>query len=54
MCSSAFENVPYSLENYTVKSEQFDQLKKNTSKNTSIGNHLKKFFYLIYSNIIIY
>ncbi len=28
MCSSAFENVPYSLENYPVKSEQFDQLKK--------------------------
>ncbi len=28
MCSSAFENVPYSLENYTMKSEQFDQLKK--------------------------
>ncbi len=28
MCSSAFENVPYSLENYIVKSEQFDQLKK--------------------------
>ncbi len=23
-----FENVSYSLENYTVKSEQFDQLKK--------------------------
>ncbi len=28
LCSSAFENVPYSLENYTVKNEQFDQLKK--------------------------
>ncbi len=28
MCSSAFENLLYSLENYTVKSEQFDQLKK--------------------------
>ncbi len=28
MCSSAFENVPYSLENYTVKNEQLDQLKK--------------------------
>ncbi len=28
MCSSAFENVPYTLENYTVKNEQFDQLKK--------------------------
>ncbi len=41
MCSSAFENVPYSIENYTVKSEQFDQLKKNTSicntkKNVSV------------------
>ncbi len=23
-----FENVSYSLENYTVKSEQFDQLKQ--------------------------
>ncbi len=31
MCSSAFENVPYSIEKYTVKSEQFDQLEKNTS-----------------------
>ncbi len=30
MCSSAFENEPYSLENYIVKSEQFDQLKKNS------------------------
>ncbi len=29
MCSSAFENVPYSLEKYAVKNEQFDQLKKN-------------------------
>ncbi len=28
MCSSALENVPFSLENYTVKSEQIDQLKK--------------------------
>ncbi len=28
MCSSAFENVPYSLENYTVNSEQLDQLKQ--------------------------
>ncbi len=28
MCSSAFESVPYSIENYTVKSEQFYQLKK--------------------------
>ncbi len=36
MCSSAFENVPYSLEKYAVKNEQFDQLKK------------KCFFYLIY------
>jgi hypothetical protein len=35
MCSNTFENVPYSLENYTVKSEQLDQLKKNTS----IGNN---------------
>ncbi len=28
MCSSAFKNVLYSLENYTVTNEQFDQLKK--------------------------
>ncbi len=32
MCSSAFENVLYSLENYTVTNEPFDQLiEKNTS-----------------------
>ncbi len=36
MCSSAFEKVPYSLENYTVKNEQFETVKKKLQFVTSI------------------
>ncbi len=36
MCSSAFEKVPYSLENYTVKNEQFETVKKTLQYVTSI------------------
>ncbi len=38
MCSSALENASYSLENYTVKYEQFDQLQFVTPKKTFFPN----------------
>ncbi len=46
MCSkyNAFENVPYSLENDIVKSEQLDQL---TSKILQLVTPTKTFFFQI-------
>ncbi len=49
MCSSALENVPYSLENYTLKTEQFDQLKLfkfvKPKKYIYISNILSRIFF---------